>query len=183
MKETGTLRIVLTSLVAALVCLATMIIRVPSPTGGYLNLGDGVALTGAYLLGPAWGAVAAGLGAMLADILAGYAAYAPGTLVIKGLAALIAGALFRVFRRRSGRPALPMLLSGLCAELWMTLGYLLYTIVCLSYGPGAVAEIPGNLAQGAAGIAVALLLTPALLKHRELREMLEGLSNEQRPGR
>ena len=60
---------------AALSCAATMVLRIPSPTGGYLNLGDAVVLLGAYLLGPAWGALAGGIGPALADLLAGYAAY------------------------------------------------------------------------------------------------------------
>ena len=68
---------------AALGCAATMVLRIPSPTGGYLNLGDAVVLLGAYLLGPAWGALAGGIGPALADLLAGYAAYVPATLVIK----------------------------------------------------------------------------------------------------
>ena len=46
-------------------------------------------------------------------------------------------------------------------------------LLCLSYGLGAAAEIPGNLAQGAAGIAVAAFLTPALMNSHEIREMVE----------
>ena len=56
---------------AALGCAATMVLRIPSPTGGYLNLGDAVVLLGAYLLGPAWGALAGGIGPALADLLVG----------------------------------------------------------------------------------------------------------------
>ena len=40
-----------TALLAALSCVATLVIRIPSPTGGYMNLGDTVVLLGAYLLG------------------------------------------------------------------------------------------------------------------------------------
>ena len=47
--------LVLTAVVAAMACAATLAVQIPSPTGGYLNLGDAVVLLGAYLLGPGWG--------------------------------------------------------------------------------------------------------------------------------
>lgn len=52
-------------------------------------------LLGAYLLGPAYGAVAGGAGPALADLLSGYAMYVPGTLVIKALMGLTAALLYR----------------------------------------------------------------------------------------
>lgn len=174
MRGSHTFRIVMTALFAALVCVATMFIRIPSPTGGYLNLGDGIVLMSAILLGPVWGTAAAGVGSMLADLLSGYAAYAPGTLVVKALTALTAAAIYRRIGDRRG--SLPrILISGIPAEILMALGYFAYTGIFLSYGAGAVAEIPGNLAQGAAGIAVCAVLTPALTASREIREMLEKL--------
>ncbi|MBR7188906.1 MAG: ECF transporter S component, partial [Clostridia bacterium] len=57
MKPSSTFRIVLVALFAALTCVATMFLRIPSPTGGYLNLGDGIALLSAFLLGPWLGGV------------------------------------------------------------------------------------------------------------------------------
>lgn len=67
MKHTSTFKIVL----AALVCVATMLIQIPIPaTGGYANLGDGVILVCAYLISPLYAVIAAGLGSMLADLLA-----------------------------------------------------------------------------------------------------------------
>lgn len=173
MKRSHTFRIVLTALFAALTCVATMFIRVPSPTGGYLNLGDGIVLLSAYLLGPVLGTAAAGIGSMLADLLAGYPTYAAGTLVIKALCAIIAGALFRRMAPRGAGIVSRVVVSGVAAEVWMALGYFLYTMICLSYGPGAVVEIPGNLVQGAAGVAVAAVLTPVLMNNREIREILE----------
>jgi len=62
---------VMTALLAALACIATMVIRIASPTGGYLNLGDVIVLLAAYLLGPVYSAVAAGVGSAMADVLSG----------------------------------------------------------------------------------------------------------------
>ena len=39
--------LVLTAVVAAMACAATLAVQIPSPTGGYLNLGDAVVLLGA----------------------------------------------------------------------------------------------------------------------------------------
>ena len=172
MKNTSTFRVVLTALFAALVCVATMTIRIPSPTGGYLNLGDGIVLLSAFLLGPVYGTLAAGVGSMLADLLSGYPASAPGTLAVKALTALLAARLYR--RAFPGRGTIVcIVIAGICGELVMALGYFAYTGVVLGYGLAAAAEIPGNLAQGAAGVVVAALLTPALLGSREIREMVE----------
>ena len=102
MKRFETKTLVWAALFTALTTVATMVIQVPSPTGGYLNAGDAIVLLSAFLLGPIWGAVAAGVGSALADILAGYAIYAPATLIIKALMALTAGALLR--RAKSPSP-------------------------------------------------------------------------------
>ena len=94
MKHQKLYHLVLAALFAALTYVATNIIRVPIPaTDGYINLGDCVVLLGAFLLGPVYGAAAGGIGSALADILSGYAVFAPGTFVIKALIAVIAAAL------------------------------------------------------------------------------------------
>ena len=83
-------RLVLAALFTALTTVMTMVIQVPSPMQGYVNLGDCGVLLSAWVLGPAWGGAAAGIGSMLADLLSGYAHYAPGTLVIKTCMAVAA---------------------------------------------------------------------------------------------
>ena len=45
-------------------------------------------------------AFAGGVGSMLADLLSGYAYYAPGTLVIKALVALVAALVFQALRNK-----------------------------------------------------------------------------------
>ena len=79
---------------AALICVATMIIKLPSPIGGYINVGDGIVLLCGWTLGPMYAFFVAGIGSALADIFAGYILYAPATFVIKGLMALFAWIAF-----------------------------------------------------------------------------------------
>ena len=117
-----TKKLVLSALLAALACVATMVLMVPSPTGGYMNLGDAVVLLGAFLLGPVWGALAAAVGPALADLLSGYVMYVPGTLVIKALMALAAAGLYRAL----GKTARAAVVSALVAETIMVVGYWLY---------------------------------------------------------
>ena len=57
---TKTKKVVFSAMFAALICVATMIIRIPT-IGGYLNLGDCVVLLSGWVLGPAFGFCAAGI--------------------------------------------------------------------------------------------------------------------------
>ena len=47
--------LVLTALMTALCAVMTTVIKIPSPMGGYFNLGDCAVLLSAWLLGPSWG--------------------------------------------------------------------------------------------------------------------------------
>ena len=97
-------KLVLAALFAALCTVMTMVIQVPSPMQGYVNLGDCAVLLSAWALGPWYGGAAAGLGSMLADLLS-YPHYAPGTLVIKFTMAVAAAYIFEAMRERSGKLA------------------------------------------------------------------------------
>ena len=89
------------ALMAAMACVATMVIKIPIPaTGGYINLGDCIVLLSGIILGPVYGGIAAGLGSALADLLGGYVAFAPATFIIKGLMAVVAALLIRDTSRK-----------------------------------------------------------------------------------
>lgn len=169
MKHDKLLKLVLAALFAALTCVATSLISIPIPaTNGYINLGDGMVLLSAFLLGPVYGAAAAGLGSMLADILLGYAAYAPGTLVIKAAMALCAALLFGRLRGKARSAALA---AGLLGEAVMVLGYFTYESVFLSYGLAAAASIPANCLQGAGSVIAAVLVYHALNAVPSIRKL------------
>lgn len=175
MNSKSTYKTVITALFAALTCVATMFIRVPSPTSGYVNLGDGIVLLSGFLLGPVYGALAAGIGSMLADILAGYPAYAIGTLIIKAAVALVGGMVYRIRHQESeslARHVLRIITAGVCGEFFMVMGYFAYSGIFLSYGLGAAIEIPGNIIQSLFGIIIASVLTPVLMNSKELKKLL-----------
>ena len=178
MKNSSTYKIVITSLFAALICVATMLVQIPIPaTGGYANLGDGVILICAFLMHPFYAIIAAGLGSFLADILAGYVSYAFGTLVIKAGIALVASILFRrIVRSLHVKYMLgTMIASGIVAEAFMVLGYFIYEATILGLGVGASGAIVGNIGQGLVGVIVACIVSPALKRSREINEMLDRL--------
>ena len=170
-KKTRT--IILTALLAALTTVATMVIRIPTPLagGGYIHLGDGLVLICGILLGPGLGAVAAGVGSMLADVFAGAAAYVPATLVIKALTAAAGGWLYhRMAGHSSLHTPVRVALAGIPAEVIMVAGYYLYEVglqIAAGSAAGAAAAavlvgVPFNIVQGLAGVIVCAVLRPVL---------------------
>ena len=148
-------RLVLTALFAALTCAATALLHIPSPIGGYFNLGDAVILLAAFLLTPVYGAVAGGVGAALADVLLSFVLYAPATFVIKFLTALTAALLLRSQKEHRLRGAL---LGAIAGELVMAGGYFLYEWALYGLSGSAESLLTTNLPQAALSAAVAVLL-------------------------
>ena len=169
MKDAKIRKLVMSALLAALVFVATMVIRIPSPTGGYVNLGDCFVLLSGWLLGPWYGAAAAGIGAMLTDLLAGYTYYAPATLVIKALDAMVAALIWRSMGRKRGS----LIVSGVVGELIMTAGYFAFTALLLGKGLGAALSIPGDLIQGATGIVLGIVLMKLFERTKVLEKLLK----------
>lgn len=161
-SQNTTRNIVTAALLAALVCVATMLIKVPSPLKGYLNLGDGIVLLCGWLLSPVYGFLAAGIGSALADLFAGYVIYVPATFVIKGLMAVVAYYGFRLLGKRIGNiPA--MVLAGVLAEIIMVLGYYVFEGFLYGFAESLV-NIPANAVQGVAGIILGTVLNKTFQK-------------------
>ena len=162
MKDNTTKKIVFAALLAALACVATMIIKIPTPLGGYIHAGDAVVVLAGFLLGPVWGALAAGLGSGLADVISGYVLYAPGTFVIKAVVALLAGWIIgtKLIKNEFAKA----LVAGIIGGVVMVGGYMLYEAVFMGFGVGAAANIPMNCIQGAFGAVAGAALYIALSK-------------------
>lgn len=151
-----TKKLVTTALMTALVCVATLIIKIPSPLKGYLNLGDCIVLLAGWILSPAFGFFAAGFGSALADLISGYVLYAPVTFVIKGLMALVAYIISKQLGKKIGKFS-SRLVGGILAEILMVLGYYIFEGACYGFIPSAV-NIPANCIQGVAGLVIGLVL-------------------------
>lgn len=176
MKNVSLRKIVFAALMAALTTVATMIIRIPTPTQGYIHLGDGMVLLCGVLLGPGMGALAAGIGSMLSDLFAGYMSYVPGTFVIKALTALVGSWLYYHLTSGSTKRPTPVrvALAGIPAEAVMVIGYFLYEMgMEIAMGSNAAAAatavvvgVPMNIVQGVAGVIVCAVLLPVLSLHK-----------------
>lgn len=151
MKRIDVRKLVIAALLASFACVATMIIQIPNGIGGYFNLGDCIVLLCGWLLGPIYGAIAAGVGSMLADIFATYVIYAPVTFIIKALMAVVA------YFVAAGKGRIAVIISGVLAEFLMVLGYFAYECVLYTPGTAALGIVP-NFLQGIAGIVCAIIL-------------------------
>ena len=112
--KTITKKIVITALFASLTLVATFI-RLPLPMG-YVHLGDGFVLLSAFLLGPLWGTIAAGLGSCLADVF-GYIQYAPATLLIKAIMALLAWFTYHGLAKLLKKPIFSEIIAGIVGTI------------------------------------------------------------------
>ena len=173
MKNKKLLYSLYASLFAALVFIATMIIKIPTLTGGYMNIGDGMVLLCGFILGPIWGALAAGIGSMLADLV-GYPIYAVATFLIKALMAFaayfIAKILKAIFKKNH---FIAYGIAGLAAEVIMVVGYFVFEAIFMSYGLGAVVSVIPNMIQGVVGIAVGTVLMVIFDKTKLVEKMLK----------
>jgi uncharacterized membrane protein len=154
MKKTNEL--VLTAMFMCLIILAQTFFRLPIPgTSGYVHLADAVIYLAVMYLGHRKGALAAALGSAMGDLLAGYAAWIPWTLVVKGGMALIFGLCME--KHPHGR-LLGMILGG----VFMTVGYFVAETVMYGNPITATLGIPWNIAQFCVGIIVADCLQHAI---------------------
>ncbi len=155
----------LTGVMTALITVCTMVLPIPIPmTTGYVNLGDGILFLSVMLVGWKYGAFAGGVGASLADLLLGSAAWAPWTLLIKAAMAGIAGKIMEFGGNHAAQKASLLWNAAgmLTATIFMAAGY--YIAEGVMYGNWAVPAIglPWNLAQGAIGTAAACFLSSTL---------------------
>lgn len=164
MKKTK--KLVLSALLAALVCVSTIVINVTLPGGGYFNLGDCFVIASGVILGPLFGFLAAAIGSGLADVISGYALYVPATFIIKGLMALVVG-----FICLKNKKMLNVFLSGILAEIIMIAGYFLYELALNGFSL-AILGVAGNALQGVAGVVSSFALVLLLTKNKAINKFI-----------
>ena len=172
MRNKKLLYVLYASLFAALVFLATMVIKIPTPTGGYVNIGDGMVMLCGWILGPIWGMLAAGIGSMLADLM-GYPIYAGATFAIKALMALAAWGLAKLLKSWfHGKRFITYFITGVACEAIMVSGYFVFEATVMSYGWGAIIGVFPNMLQGVVGIAVGIVLMTVFDKTKLVDKMM-----------
>lgn len=170
MKKNKIQKITITALFAALTYVATMILKIPTPgTSGYIHLGDALVILCGIFLGPVYGALAAGIGSAMSDLLGGYFIYVPATFLIKGVVAAVVAIVYRKLTVAIKIPPVRVAICGVFSTLIVAAGYFCFEFFI--YGSGAIASIPANLIQGLSGLVIASLLLPLLLKVPSFKEM------------
>lgn len=126
-------------MLGALIAVITAYVKVPI-TGGYFHPGDALIALSGMILGP-YAAIPAAVGSCMADLLAGYAIYAPFTFIIKGVMGLAAG--YGCNTDSVGfKPALTLLLGGVV----LVGGYFITDCVLYSTAT-ALVSLPWNVLQ------------------------------------
>jgi uncharacterized membrane protein len=139
-------------IMTALCAVTTVFVRVPLPSKGYFNFGDIAVVfsglvAGKHLRGRGrWcGGLAGGIGSALADVVGGYAMFAPITLLSK----LAEGFLATLAASTSSRFRFVFLAMG---GALMVGGYFVGEAVLPAFGvPGALAELIPNVIQAVGG--------------------------------
>lgn len=152
-----TREIVITAIFIALTYVFTAFVNVRLPiaaNGGLIHLGNVPLFIGAIIFGRRTGAICGGIGMGLFDLLSGWTAWAPFTLVIVGLMGYVVGA---VTEKHEGFWWNALAIAAACVI--KVAGY--YVAEGFIYGSwiAPAASIPGNLVQiGAAAVVVLLIV-------------------------
>lgn len=155
MKEskTSTRQLTLAALFMALTTVATMVIHIPVPaTQGFVNVGDSFVLLSGLLFSHYYGALIGGVGSALADLFLGYTIFAPVTLIVKAIEALLASYIDR-------GNTMSRVIAVIVGVTWMVFGYFIFEVFMFDLPVALSAVIPNSI-QGIVSAGLALLLYP-----------------------
>ena len=138
-------KIIMTALFAALACVATMSIRIPTPgTGGYIHPGDAIVILAGIILGPVYGMLAGGIGSALSELI------------------------YQKMCRYGKNRYVAVILGGITDIVFVAGGYFICEFFL--YGSGAAASIPANIIQGVGGLIISAVLYPVLIAIPDVRQ-------------
>lgn len=153
MRNERTTDIVLIAMFTSLVMVATYIgVPTPASMGGYMHFGTLVMLAVALKYGKKYGALAGGIGMTLFDLFSPWAAWAPGTLVVRLTMGFVVGLIAYDRISGQGNNLVKNILAILAGAVIMIGGYFIYQAWMLSSANGggfelALTSIPGNAVQ------------------------------------
>ena len=152
MKSKDTHRIVMSGMFIALVT-ATTFINIPYPgsAGGLMHLGTLMLFIIALKFGKYYGAISGGIGMFIFDVLGGWMAWAPGTLVVRLLMGFVVGWISQS-KNGQGKVWWRNLLGILAGGLVMIVGYYFYEALFLTSFGAASLSFVGNGAQIVIGL-------------------------------
>ena len=156
----------ISGILSALVFVITAYLHIPT-YNGYVHCGDGVIFLAACVLPMPYSIIVGALGAMLADLLTGFAIWAPGSMIIKGLLALLFTCKSnKILTKRN----LVMLLP---AALISTVGYYIYEALITGSFIASLSGIPGSIIQAVASSILFIVAGLAMDKYNIKKKLLE----------
>ncbi|MFB6086163.1 MAG: ECF transporter S component [Halodesulfurarchaeum sp.] len=145
--------VALSAVIGAAVTVATMAIAIPVGIG-YLNFGEVIIYTAAFLFGGTVAGLAGGVGAAAADVLLGFPMYAPITFIAKGVEGYVVG-------RLSGASLRSKAIAVAAGAPVMIVAYVL-TVAVVEGIPFAGKELLIDVLQAVVGFALAVPLSKVL---------------------
>lgn len=148
----------------ALSFLGTLLIRVPVPGAGYVNLGDTFVMLAAVYFGPLTGFLTGLVGPALADLI-GFPQFVPATAIVKGFEGLLVG-LIAHRANRLGIKAVGLAVGVIVivagyfafeAYIYPAIGATIPFFAVTDF-KAAVIEIVPNIVQGAASAVITLAI-------------------------
>lgn len=150
-------KLTVTGLFSAMIFVLTMFVKVTVPSG-YVHLGDAMIYICAVLLGSPWALIAGAIGEGLADVAGGFAMYAPATVIIKVIIALI----FSLCKDENKLLTVKSGIMTIPAALVTVGGY--FAADMLIDKTYAFVDIPGNIVQGVCSAVIFFVIAAALDK-------------------
>ena len=158
MVNNKTREMVTTALMAALIFVATFLIKIPNPaTGGYSHMGDCMIFLAVVFLGRKNGSMAAGIGGALSDFLAGAPIWILPTFIIKYIMAFIMGTIIK----KQPESKKLQLIGATVGGIFQIIGYTLAKVILIGVAP-ALMSVPNVSIQTAVGIVLFIALYTAL---------------------
>lgn len=166
MQNNKTYNLIITSMLIALVFVATMLINIKLPitaNGGLIHLGTAMLFIASILFGPKKGAAAGAFGMGIFDLVAGWTLWAPITFITRGLQGYIVGKI-AWSNGREGKHFGFNLLAIIVSTPPMLAGYYIGEAIIFKSWIIPAASIPGDLVQTVIGLLVAIPACVALKK-------------------
>ena len=147
MRNNDIQRIVFSGMFIALVTVATFInVPFPGAVGGLVHLGTLVMLIIALKFGKTYGALAGGIGMFIFDVLGGWMAWAPGTLVIRLVMGFVVGYIAEDSLGQ-GKNLVKNIIAFIVGGFILVGGYYIFEAVFISTFEVALSSIMGNVFQ------------------------------------
>ncbi|WP_346727734.1 ECF transporter S component [Lentihominibacter hominis] len=156
--------LVINGLFIALTLVATMFINIRLPmigNGGLIHLGNVPLFFGAFVFGKKTGAIAGGIGMGLFDLISGWTAWAPFTLVIAGLMGYVSGTISEKLKIR---PVVANTIAVAAALAIKIIGYYFAEVILFGNWITPLGSIPGNIVQVAVAGAIVIPFAGKLKK-------------------